>query len=52
MRIYDTPEQLVLLMNATPEEEKCLGEEMGVRLKVMNADTPNDARSVLSLPPD
>jgi hypothetical protein len=36
----------VLLINATPEEEKSMSEEVGVKLKVVNADTPNEVRSV------
>lgn len=30
LQIYDGPENLVLLVNATPEEEKGIGSELGV----------------------
>jgi DNA excision repair protein ERCC-4 len=29
MQIYDSPQNLVLLVNATPEEESGIGEELG-----------------------
>ncbi len=30
MKIYDSPQNLVLLVNATPEEETEIGEELGI----------------------
>lgn len=30
MKIYDSPKNLVLLVNATPEEEAAMGEELGI----------------------
>ncbi|KAF9482914.1 hypothetical protein BDN70DRAFT_964606 [Pholiota conissans] len=30
MKIYDVPQNLVLLINATPEEESAIGEELGI----------------------
>ncbi|KAH7884060.1 hypothetical protein F5I97DRAFT_1897941 [Phlebopus sp. FC_14] len=30
MKIYDSPQNLVLLVNATPEEEAAMGEELGI----------------------
>lgn len=30
LQIYDSPQNLVLLVNATPEEEAAIGEELGV----------------------
>ncbi|KAI6043131.1 hypothetical protein EDC04DRAFT_2962374 [Pisolithus marmoratus] len=30
MKIYDSPQNLVLLVNATPEEEAAIGEELGI----------------------
>jgi DNA excision repair protein ERCC-4 len=30
MKIYDSPRNLVLLVNATPEEETEIGEELGI----------------------
>ncbi|KAF8186802.1 hypothetical protein BJ912DRAFT_453061 [Pholiota molesta] len=30
MKIYDSPQNLVLLINATPEEESAIGEELGI----------------------
>lgn len=44
LRIYDTPGQLVLLLNATPEEEKGLSEEVGMRLKVVGYEMPQASR--------
>lgn len=30
MQIYDSPQNLVLLVNSTPEEEAAIGEELGI----------------------
>lgn len=30
LKIYDSPQSLVLLVNATPEEESEIGEELGI----------------------
>ena len=30
LKIYDSPQNLVLLVNATPEEESAIGEELGI----------------------
>ncbi|KDR70041.1 hypothetical protein GALMADRAFT_76875 [Galerina marginata CBS 339.88] len=30
MKIYDSPQNLILLVNATPEEESAIGEELGI----------------------
>ena len=30
LKIYDSPQNLVLLINATPEEESAIGEELGI----------------------
>jgi DNA excision repair protein ERCC-4 len=30
MKIYDSPQNLVLLVNATPDEESAIGEELGI----------------------
>lgn len=30
MKIYDSPQNLVLLVNASPEEESAIGEELGI----------------------
>jgi len=30
MQIYDSPQNLVLLVNANPEEESGIGEELGI----------------------
>ena len=30
MQIYDSPQNLVLLVNASPEEEAAIGEELGI----------------------
>lgn len=30
LKIYDSPQNLVLLVNATPEEEAAIGEELGI----------------------
>ena len=30
LQIYDSPHNLVLLVNATPEEEAAIGEELGI----------------------
>jgi DNA excision repair protein ERCC-4 len=35
LKVYDDPTNLVLVVNATPEEEKGMAEELGMRLKVV-----------------
>lgn len=52
MKIYDSPQNLVLLINATPEEESAIGEELGIMgcrkpgLRVISYETKD--RCVLS----
>ncbi|KAF9527873.1 hypothetical protein CPB83DRAFT_855339 [Crepidotus variabilis] len=53
MRIYDSPQNLVLLFNATPEEETAIGEELGIMgcrkpgLRVVGYETPSKDRQIL-----
>ncbi|BGP57899.1 DNA repair protein RAD16 [Rhodotorula sphaerocarpa] len=44
LKIYDIPEKLVLLVNATPEEERGYAEEVGMRLKVVAYELPEAQR--------
>ena len=44
LKIYDIPEKLVLLVNATPEEERGFAEEVGMRLKVVAHEMPESQR--------
>lgn len=44
LKIYQSPEQLVLVVNATPEEERGLSEEVGMRLKVVGYEMSATAR--------
>ncbi|GAA5984360.1 hypothetical protein JCM10908_003314 [Rhodotorula pacifica] len=44
LKIYDIPEKLVLLVNATPEEERGFAEEVGMRLKVVAHEMPETQR--------
>ena len=50
MKIYDSPQNLVLLVNATPEEETAIGEELGIMgcrkpgLRVVSYETPGKDR--------
>ncbi|POY74162.1 hypothetical protein BMF94_2736 [Rhodotorula taiwanensis] len=44
LKIYDIPEKLVLLVNATPEEERGFAEEVGMRLKVVAHEMPEAQR--------
>lgn len=50
MQIYDSPKSLVLLVNASPEEETAIGEELGIMgcqrpgLRVMGYETPRQDR--------
>ena len=50
MQIYDSPKSLVLLVNASPEEETAIGEELGIMgcrrpgLRVVGYETPRQDR--------
>lgn len=50
MKIYDSPQTLVLLVNATQEEESEIGEELGIMgcrkpgLRVVGYETPSKER--------
>jgi len=52
MKIYDSPQNLVLLVNATPEEESAIGEELGIMgcrrpgLRVVGYETGGKDRCV------
>ncbi|KAJ3515568.1 hypothetical protein NLJ89_g1672 [Agrocybe chaxingu] len=53
MKIYDSPQNLVLLVNATPEEESAIGEELGIMgcrrpgLRVVGYETASKDRQNL-----
>ncbi|KAF8060702.1 hypothetical protein FPV67DRAFT_1511184 [Lyophyllum atratum] len=53
MKIYDSPQNLVLLVNATPEEESEIGEELGIMgcrkpgLRVLGYETGSKDRQEL-----
>lgn len=53
MKIYDSPQNLVLLVNATPEEEVAIGEELGIMgcrkpgLRIVDYEMGKRDRSVL-----
>ncbi|KAF6752030.1 hypothetical protein DFP72DRAFT_462496 [Ephemerocybe angulata] len=53
MKIYDSPKNLVLLINASPEEETAFGEELGIMgcrrpgLRVVGYETPRQERQAL-----
>ncbi|BGO95154.1 hypothetical protein NBRC10512_001881 [Rhodotorula toruloides] len=44
LKIYDMPEKLVLVVNATPEEERGFAEEVGMRLKVVGYELGDSQR--------
>ncbi|GAA6007740.1 ssDNA endodeoxyribonuclease RAD1 [Rhodotorula paludigena] len=44
LKIYDLPEKLVLVVNATPEEERSFSEEVGMRLKVVGFELNDTQR--------
>lgn len=52
MKIYESPQNLVLLVNATSEEETAIGEELGIigcrrpGLRVVGYETPSKERYV------
>jgi hypothetical protein len=54
MKIYDSPQNLVLLVNATAEEESAIGEELGILgcrkpgLRVVGYEIGNKDRCILS----
>jgi len=54
LKIYDSRQNLVLLVNATPEEESAIGEELGIMgcrkpgLRVVGYETGSRDRCVLS----
>ncbi|KAF8649572.1 hypothetical protein AX16_005734 [Volvariella volvacea WC 439] len=53
LKIYDSPDNLILLVNATPEEELEIGEELGIMgcrkpgLRVVGYETSNKERQAL-----
>ena len=55
LKIYDSPQNLVLLINATPEEETAIGEELGIMgcrkpgLRVVGYEIGSRDRYVLKL---
>ena len=55
LQIYDSPQNLVLLVNATPEEEAAIGEELGVMgcrnpgLRIVGFETGRKDRYVHAL---
>jgi hypothetical protein len=48
LKIYDMPEKLVLVVNATEEEERVFTEEVGMRLKAVGFET-NEAQRYVQL---
>ncbi|GAA6001947.1 hypothetical protein JCM5350_006498, partial [Sporobolomyces pararoseus] len=44
LKIYDMPEKLVFLLNATPDEERGFSEEVGMRMKIVGYDMPEATR--------
>ena len=56
LKIYDSPQNLVLLINATPEEDSAIGDELGImgcwkpglRLRVVGYEIGSKDRYVLS----
>jgi hypothetical protein len=56
MQIYNSPQKIVLLVNATPEEESGIGEELGIMacrrpgLRVVGYETASRERQVSFVP--
>ena len=54
LQIYDSPQSLVILVNATPEEEAAIGEELGMMgcrnpgLRIVGFETGRKDRCVSS----
>ena len=46
LKVYDSPDQLVLVLNATEEEEKGLSEETGLKFKSVSHEMAATVRSV------
>ena len=46
MKVYDSPDQLVLVLNATEEEEKGLSEDTGLKFKSVSHEMAATVRSV------
>lgn len=46
LKIYDMPEKLVFLLNATADEERGFSEEVGMRMKIVGYDLPEATRFV------
>ena len=44
LKIYDEPTNLVLLVNATEDEERSLSEELGMRLRAIGHELPSKER--------
>lgn len=51
LKIYDMPDKLVLVVNATPEEEQSFAEEVGMRLKTIGYTVTEDKRCVSPFSP-
>lgn len=46
LKVYDSPDQLVLVLNATEEEEKGLSEDTGLKFKSVSHEMAATVRSV------
>lgn len=44
LKIYDTPDHLVLIVNASGEEERSFAEEVGMRMKIVGFELPAATR--------
>jgi DNA excision repair protein ERCC-4 len=49
LKVYDEKENLVLLINATEEEERGIGEEIGMKLKAIGFEMPAKDRKAVYL---
>ncbi|GAA5943954.1 ssDNA endodeoxyribonuclease RAD1 [Sporobolomyces koalae] len=47
LKVYDMPEKLVFLLNASPDEERGFAEEVGMRMKIVGYDMPEATRQKL-----
>ncbi|KDE08113.1 hypothetical protein MVLG_01595 [Microbotryum lychnidis-dioicae p1A1 Lamole] len=51
LRIYDTSNHLLLVVNATPDEERGLAQETGIHLKSVGFEVAAETRPRLATPP-
>ncbi|KAM0790973.1 hypothetical protein ACM66B_004275 [Microbotryomycetes sp. NB124-2] len=47
LRVYDSSDYLVIIVNASPDEERSFAEELGMRVKVVGFELPAATREIM-----